>query len=465
MINSSSLNSTTGTSNTLANTPTISSPGIGSGLDVNTIVSKLMDVAQIPVTLLQKQQTTLQTQLSDYSQLANALSTFQTSMQNLNSLSKFATYTAQSNNTAAITATATNDASPGQHTLVVQQLASAHSIASAAFADSSSSINASGTLKLSVGSDSFNISVVSPNDTLAGISSAINSAADNTGVKASIINVDNGSGGSASRLVLTAIQSGLNHAITLTDTTGNVASQLNQNIQLTAAQDAKFTLDGFLVTRDSNIISDSLQGVTLNLLQGGGATSIITLTNDTKTSTTNIQNFVNNYNTLIQRLNSLSTGELQGDNSLLNIKNSLRGILNTAASVSGSFSRLSDIGITTQSDNTLSVNQTTLTRVLNNNFSDVAKLFATPNQGVAALFSNLATQLTSSNGVVSIRQAGINSRINNLTTQITQKQARIATLQQQYLNQFNSINNIVSKFQSTGTFLTQQIAALRPKSD
>jgi flagellar hook-associated protein 2 len=188
----------------------ISSPGIGSGLDINSIISKLMQLERRPLDNLEQKESEYQAQLSAYGKIKSSLSKMQTALDDLRFESRYLDSTASSSNEDAFSATADSSAAAGSYAVVVNNLATAHKVASATIADSETALG-TGSLDISVGGDSFSVTIDSSNNTLSGIRSAINNATDNTGVTATIINDANGG-----HLVLSSDDTGTSNALGIT---------------------------------------------------------------------------------------------------------------------------------------------------------------------------------------------------------------------------------------------------------
>lgn len=380
----------------------ISSPGIGSGLDVQGLVSKLVAAEGDPVTQrLDTKETTLQAKLSAFGALKSSLASFQGSLSSLTSLSSFGTRSATSSNTDLFSATVTNAAVAGNYQIEVQQLAKAQSLQSGAFTDTTSAIG-TGTLTFQFGDSTKaaqTITIDSSNNSLQGIRDAVNAA--NIGVRASIVYGNSGyqlvfsstETGTANSLKISVVENpadGTNTDMTglsqfAYDPTAAVGSGKNMT-ESVAAKDAIVAIDGITVTRSTNTISDAVAGVTLNLKsEAPGSPATLSIALD-KTSVTNaINGFVTSYNNLIGNINKLTAynadtkqaGLLIGDSTVRTISSRLSSLLtNTVDGLDGAYRALVDIGITTQSDGTLAVDSTKLDTALTNNFDDIGRIFA-----------------------------------------------------------------------------------------
>lgn len=444
----------------------ISAAGVGSGLDINSIISQLMALERRPLSALQSKQATFESQLSAYGRLKSALSMFQSAMEALSATSKLKHYQASSSDEDVLTVSASAEASPGTFQVVVSsQLAQNHKLASSAYTDASTVVG-TGTLTISVGSESFSVAIDSSNNTLAGIRDAINAAADNTGVSATIINVTGGS-----RLVLTAEASGAANALTVAvsgDGDGNDAnaSGLSNLIwsaagtknlsQVDAAQDAAFTVDGFAATSASNTVTDVIPGVTLNLKAAGTVT--VTVERDDAKITETVQGFVDAYNALRKSINDLRAGDLKGDLALNSIQAGLLSVINTPPSgITGSYRYLSEIGVSIQKDGTMTLDAGALTDAVSADFSGVAELFANDDQGFAYRLKAAVTGYLAVDGIVDAREDGLNSRIDSVQDRIAALQVRMELVEKRLRAQYSALDALLGSIRSTGEYLTRQL--------
>ena len=390
----------------------ITSAGIGSGIDINSLVSGLVQSTGAPqLNLLAKQEATLTNQLTAVGSLQGALSSLQGSLSGLTSLSGFQSLTATSSNSALYTATAASGATVGTHRVEVDGLASAQQIASGDFASTKTAVG-TGTLTFQFGTydstantfspntsaASANLTINSSNNSLQGICDAVNKA--NMGVSASIVNDGNGN-----RLIFTSANSGAANSLKVTvggdadgnntdntglsqlayDPTATAGSGKNMT-QTTAAANASLLVDGIAVTSATNTVAGAIPNVTLNLLSSApNSPSTLTVGQNNSAVTTNLQSFVTSYNALYSTMSSLGDynaatqtgGPLLGDSTLLNIRNSVQSTLgNIVANLGGSYNSLASIGITTQKDGTLSLDTNALNNALTQNQNAVGMVFA-----------------------------------------------------------------------------------------
>jgi len=433
---------------------TITAPGIGSGLDVNSIITQLMALERRPLDALDSRKSQVNSQISAYGKLKSALATLQSAMSKLASADKFQIFRSASANEAVLTATAGPGAAAGTIDVLVTRLAARHKLASNALASSTSAVG-TGTLAIAVGGESFEVSTAAGNDTLAALRDAINSAPDNTGVTATIL-----SGVDGARLILTAKESGTANALTLS---GSLAAALGAT-EVAAASDAILKVDGFDVVSESNQVTGVVAGVTLNLKAVSPdplVATTITFDRDDEAIQKSVQEFADAFNALRDTIAGLRKKELSGDFSLTSIENSLVGVLGNGAELPGAaFSYLAEIGVSLDKNGKLQVDATRLANSMNVDFSGVTKLFADGTEGFAKRLSDLAGQLISVDGVLAQREEGLNTRIRSMTSQRDQIERRLAITEQRLRAQFTALDTLVAQMQSTSAFLTQRLSSL-----
>ena len=447
----------------------ITSAGIGSGIDIEGLISKLISAEGAPVTTrLNKQEAGLQADLSAYGNLKSALSTFQTSVQSLKDTSSFQPRTATSSNVDLFTVSATQSAVPSSYSIKVEQLAGAAKIRSGDFASDGSKAGA-GTLAISLGSTSFNITV-GADSTLANIRDSINQATDNPGISASLIKVDSGT-----QLILTSGKVGAANTITIsaTDSDANDGNDLTRLATtnfttVQAPQDSIIYVDQQKVTRNSNSLTDVINGVTLTLNKADvNTTGTVTVDLDKSTVKSNVNGFVQAYNALADTISNLSSydqstktaGPLFGDAATRGIKNQLRLILSSPVQGASTFSTLAELGITTNKAGDLVVDSAKLDTAISSDFSSVSKLFSSTD-GVAKRFDTALTNYLSSSGSLSSSIDGVNTVIKGIGDQRTRLSAKLTADETRYRKQFTAMDTLVSQLQATSSFLTQQLSGL-----
>jgi len=442
----------------------------GSVIDVSSLVSQLVAAAQAPQEALINSQTQAVTsEMSSVGQLKSALSTFQSSLASLDTPSAFGALSATSSNPAAFTATVGSGATLGSYSVSISQLAQAEQIVSSTAYSSSSAAVGTGTLQLSLGGSSFTVSIGSGNDTLSGIAAAINAASGNPGIEASVI-----TGTSGAHLVLTSTLTGAANTISVAETDGGTGlaaltygSGSSNYTQQAAAQNASFSIAGIGYTSPSNSVTTALSGVTLTL-QATTSAATLTVADNTSTIESNIKAFVTAYNTLQSSLTQLggydattnTAGPLMGNAALTDaesqIQAALYGIVDTG---SGTYNTLASIGITSNSDGSLSLNPAQLAAALNGDFSAVSSLFSGKG-GVATSLNDVLNNELGGNGPIASLSQSLVHQNDALTQQSQQLTQQMSALSASLTQQYSALNALLSQLQTTSSYLTQAFATL-----
>ena len=439
----------------------ITSLGVGSGLDLEALVQNLIAAESRPIQLLESRKANIDLKISGYGQVQSALSEFQAAVTALNTAEAFRGISATSSDDSVLTASAAQSAVPGSNEIVVTQLAQSNKQATQSFISESEEIG-TGQLSFTVGSENFTVDITSENNTLAAIRYAINAENDNTSIQASIINIDEGS-----KLILTATESGAVNQInfTVTDDDTNNAddaglSQLVFGIQeIDQAQDATIEVDGFAVTRPSNQISDVIQGITLELTGTGTAT--ISATEDLGIAKTTIESLVNAYNTLTSTLAVQRESTLSGENTLLNIESRIRQLFSNSYNDSTSnINYLFQVGLSFDRDGVLSFDSEEFDSAVATDFTDIQALFTNSENGFIALLEDVVEGYTESEGILTARTDGLNDEKESIDEDIERIELRLESTEARLRAQFSSLDTLLNQLNSTSAFLTQQLANL-----
>ncbi len=497
----------------------ITVPGIGSGLEVNSIVEQLIEAERAPKgTRIDLKEARLQAQLSGYGSLKSALSQFRDVTSRLSSPTTFKAQSVSVSNPELFEASASSIATPGDYSVEVTQLAQSHSLATQAF-ENLSDVVGNGTLTLqfgttdydpgtdfATGDDSYNgftlnadkealtLTLDSTNNTLEGVRDAVNNA--NAGINASIVN-----DGSGYRLVLNSEESGADNSLQITvadeddsgDGQGNVdnngLSRLAFNAdathleQIQAGQDAQINVNGLTITRPSNSVTGVIPGVTLDLLKAEpDKPAQLSVSPDTASARTAIDDFVASYNELRETLSSLTrlnveTGEkgaLLGDAAVRNVSSRIRREMNEAiASLGADFKTLADIGITTQDTGALAIDEETLQAALDDNPEAIALLFAgeaatedesaddsLTTSGIADRLDALLTGMLEDDGLLEAKTEGIQSSIDSVTAERARLETRLTDMEDRLRSQFTSLDVLLGQLRNTSDFLTSQLDTL-----
>lgn len=453
----------------------ITSTGLATGMNINGIVKQLVSAeGQAAKGVLDRQQSRIDTRLSGLGKLKGALAAFQTVLKKLDALETFSARKVSLSSESAVAVKADRTAAVGSYDIEVLSLARAEKMVSAGWS-SSDAIVGTGTLTLGVGGRSFDVTIDASNNTLAGIRDAINNAAGNIGISATIVNADDGSGGSLSKLVLTAKETGTAHglSVSINDADGNDsdASGLSGLMftQLVAAQDAVIRVDGQTITRSSNTISDAVTGLTFNLKALTGSPVVAEVRADTEEVVKALQGFVDGYNSLRQVMSDLArydpaskkSSELTGDATLRNLQQQLRRDLTApVATARAGIDALADIGIEIDRYGAMKLNTVRLNEAMKDDPTVVADLFRSAD-GISTRAGATIHEYLKPAGILDTQTRSMNEQKRQIADRRAALETRLAKLEEQYLKQFNKMDQIVAGYQSTGNYLAAQLAGLR----
>jgi flagellar hook-associated protein 2 len=455
----------------------ISVAGVGSGLDVSSIISQLMAVERQPLARLESQQTSFQSRLSAFGQIKSALSKLQDAAATLAKPATFSATTASAGDTKAFTVSSTPSAQTGSYNIEVTALARAQRVATSATA--APTVGA-GDLTISLGryaeDGSFTPAVdgektisLAAGASLADLRDAINAA--NAGVSAQIIN-----NGTVNQLVVSSKETGAANAFMLSGTgdlagfdfdLGNPASTLTS---VQEATDARLSIDGLAITRSTNTVTDAIEGVTLKLAKLTDGETAMTVDRDDETAKKAIEAFATAYNELNTLIRSQTAynaetrkgGTLNGDAGARAIQAQLRSVFaNPLSGLSGA-TMLSDAGIKIGTDGKMSVDSAKLAAALADPTKKIGELFAGNGtiDGLATTMEKRIKSMLDTDGLLTSRTEGINRSIKALDDRKAALEVRLEIVQARYTAQFTALDAAMASMSSTSAFLTQQLAII-----
>jgi len=452
----------------------------GSGIDVQSTVDALLEIEAAPEKQLQDQVTTLDTQNSALQTLESDLEALQQSVWQLTGVSGgFGSLSVSSSDNDVVSATAANGTTAGTHTVQVNSLATTAAEYSTSFSSSSATLS-TGSFDLLVGTASdtnqpvtISIDADDGTNTLTGLADYINQ--HDLGVTASVV-----TDASGARLALVSQTSGSAGALTISnDTTGTSGDGMGFTQAVDASgdalgADASLTVDGIPITSSSNTVTGVISGVTLTLSSTSSSPVTIQVQPDPATVATDINDFVSAYNTVISDINtqnaydtSTSTaGTLLGDSGMDLVQGQLLSDVSSSITGNSGYVNLASIGISLQSDGTLSVDSTALNNALSNNFAAVQNLFqSTSPDGVAQTLNQDLLKLTSpATGPLYVEINGNKQEIDDLNDQITDFQSYLQDREQQLLTEYSQINTTLEELPQTLASINAQLDALSGKS-
>lgn len=374
----------------------LSSPGVGSGLDVKAIVDAYVKAEITPAqSRHDKKLTFVNTELSAIGQLKSALSSLQTSLTKLSDLSQFYTMKYSSSDTDALSANITSEALKGTYQIEIQKLAQQQSLASAYIPDVANV--GSGAITINFGTYNgdkttfttnasvppVTINIAPSSSNLISIRDAINKSS--AGVTASIVQDNQGS-----RLTLTSPQTGENVAMKIS---GDIAALnydpttgVNAMTETVAAQNSLVKVNGLILNQSSNQLKDAISGVTLSLKQAQLGKNVTLTIDDNKDQVSLLLNdFIKQYNDSMTFLTNLTGynaetkqgGMFQGDPQFRNLKLNLNKWATTPLTNNNTVIKtLADLGITTNRQGLLEINKDIYAKALADNYKEIGTLFA-----------------------------------------------------------------------------------------
>lgn len=459
--------------------------GIGSGLDIRSIVDALVNADKAPKEAqLNRLERATTTKVSALGQFRSAMAAFQTSLTDLNKASLFQQRSAVSANADVFTATAGSKAIAGNYDVKVLNIATSSKIALAGV-DSPETVVGTGTLDIHVGNGApLQVTIGEGQDTLAGIRDAINLAGKDSGLTATIVNDPNGTGGA--RLVLSSATTGAGNDITVSSTAGasgdlslldfpasngTVTPERAPRV-LAAAQDASFSVDGIMLSSASNTIENAIEGVSLTLKapSAAGENVALAVSEDREAVKTSLTVFVDAYNKLIGTIGSLTkvtpvggddsapvTGGLVGDSSVRSFMSGIRSDM--TAPGDGELRILADMGITTDRDGKLTIDEAKLDGMIETGV-DKLGAFLTGDTGLLARLEARVKPYTETGGLLDSRTKALQNTISNVSEQREALGRRTAQLESRLLAQFNAMDSLVGQLTGTSNYLGSVLDSL-----
>jgi flagellar hook-associated protein 2 len=469
----------------------ISSPGVGSGLDVNSIVTQLVAIEKQPLQALQTKASTLQSQLSLYGTIKSQVSALKDAASTLASATSWASQAATSSNTAAATVAVGSTASSTSFGLDITRLAQSQTTASRTITAGSSLGAGSGTGQLSIqlgswgplGAGPFvpgagaavNINV-SETDTYTTIANAINAA--NAGVKATVLKVGNNE-----RLSFQSTTSGSDAGFSIASNGGfaaldslsftSLSNGSESALGMESSQsglNATLKINGVSVESATNTVTDVVPGVTLSLLQTTtvGSPVQINVAQDKVALQKNIQSFADAYSALNKTLADSTkyvqggrSGALQGDSTTVGLQSLMRKVIGSS-STGSTYARLSEVGLEQQTDGSLKLNTTKLATAMGD-VSNLQKLFTTNNansatNGFGLKLRDLASGLLAADGTVSNKSTALQGAISRNGKDQDRVNDRAAVVEKRLRAQYSALDAQMAKMSGLSSYVTAQLA-------
>ncbi|EOD80197.1 Flagellar hook-associated protein FliD [Grimontia indica] len=442
----------------------LSATGLGSGMDINSMVSKIVEAERAPKQeRIVKGLNDVETNISAYGRLKTSLDTMKDLMYDFRRNNTFAARSTVSSNEEAVSASADHQAVTGVYSIDVQQLAQSHKLVSDGL-DAKADFGA-GQITLSLGGRTTTIDIDENSSSLLDIVRTINSSANNPGIKASVINDDSGA-----RLILGGDKTGVDNQISVSVNAPvtsplqalayDPASPSNSMNEMQAALDARILIDGLAsVSSDTNTFSDAIRGVNIDVSQLTSPSNgpvIVTVDEDRDTVKGSLEEFVDAYNAFYQVTKALSKydpetqqgGPLVGDSVIRSAVNQMRSLFSTPIEgAPDSLKTLSELGISTTMDGRLEINYNLLDKQLTRNFGALEGFFG-GNQGFARKVEETVQNFTGVGGAIRNRESSLGDQRMRLQDEQQTLDRRMEDLENRTLKQFSAMDNAMAEMQS-----------------
>lgn len=463
--------------------------GIGSGLDIRSMVDALVNAEKAPKTAqLNRLEKATTAKFSGVGQFRSALSTFQTALKGLNDGTLFSKRSAVSAQPDIFTVTSTSKAVAGNYNIQVSNLAQSSKVALHGVPNATDPVG-SGSLSISVGEgEPLNVVIEEGKNNLSDIRDAINAAGKEAGLSATIVNDPNGEGGA--RLILSSTATGagndikvvanpadgglsvLNFPPALSDPDDPMAARA-----ISTAADARFSIDGISLTSKTNTVTEAIDGVSITLKSSQSKEDIaankmvaLDVAQDWEGVKASLTEFVDSYNKMMGTIGSLTrvtsvggdsgqplTGALVGDASVRSFTNSMRSVLGSQSE--GDIRMLADLGISTQRDGTLKIDDTRLDKMLETNFDKIGD-FLSGGKGLMTRLESQVKPYTETGGLLESRTKSLQNTLSSVTEQREQLTRRTSQLETRLLAQFNAMDAMIGQLSSTSNYLTGVLESL-----
>jgi flagellar hook-associated protein 2 len=434
--------------------PSITFGGVGSGIDTESIISGLLSASQGPINRVKSQQTQTQSAVTSMSDVGNLLGKLKDALLALDTTQEVGSFKAASDN-KAVAVTASGAARPGSFKVDVTQLASAYKAYTnpLGVTQSNQALNQAGTLKLSVGGNTADLSIAAT-DTLDQVISKVNAS----GLRVSASSFFDGS---QFRMQLRGLDTGLENDVTVVETGTTLGFAANTK---STGKDAKLTIDGFAVTSKSNQVQGVIGGVTLALADlSNGTPATVSVESDSKGFSDKLTNLVSAYNAVVNKVHTeagfgsikANNPELSGDTALRSVTSRLNDVL-TRTVGTGKFQTLRSIGIELNNNGTLKLNSANLEAALAADPEAVTRVIAGDDntvKGIADLMSTATQDMLSAKGSIQSRQDGLSARQKFLTDRAELEQKRLDRMEEQLRKQFTQMDGVVAANNQQLSFL------------
>lgn len=456
-------------------TGTISTLGVGSGLQLQDILDQLRAIDQQGVDAKKTEITTLNTQIDEFTTVNNKLLDLKSAALDLSLSGTYLGRTVSSSDETAITATVLEGTTAKTSSVQVTNLAQQSSwMSSSGFASEDANIaSADATLTIQLGdtvpAQQLQLDVTA-GTTLAQLVDDINNDTNNPGLTASIVN-DGLDPANPYKLVLQSDATGEDNRISILQQLPDAVLAESASQSAADSLNAQLTVDGISYQRQTNTIDDVIPGVTMSL-KGVGSASIA-VEGDSAGLHDKITALVQAYNDVVQEVGSKDSYDtttqkfgILANTTIRDLPYDLENLMtsgNTADST-GTVKNLFDLGMGFNRDGSISIDDATLSAAISDHADEVKAFFLGDSskdiEGFADKVNNRLRTLTGSTGVVAGEKTAAQSRITDLKNQIDEDTARLDKKYDQMTQQFVALDSYMSQMTSLSSFLTGQFNSI-----
>lgn len=451
---------------------TITSLGVGSGLDLNGLLDQLQSAERQKLSPVTERKSDEQSKISAYGRLQSTLGRLQEAVAGINDPSVF---NSQKSEVSGDSFTATTDetANAGRYEVTVNQLASAGSVASNSVAQDAVVATGDTTLTLNFGATYTNgefddtaapLSTYTLNiaggSTLQDVRDQINDDAE-SGVTASIVN-----DGTGYRLALSTKETGEEASIIGFE---GLDSLSMDDATLRAGKDAELNVNGIAITSRTNQVEEAIQGVTIDLVSTSDEPISLTIDRDKDALREAVDNFVATYNEMKSTVGRMtayngeeeSSGELIGDRTVRTIEQRLRRDMSDSVA-GGEFELLSQFGISLNERGRLDVDDSKLDEAIANNPQGLTEFFAGDSEeaGWAGRLNATLDTMLSGDGIVQNSIESAEQRVENLDNRLMRMETSIERTVERYRKQFGQLDGMVAQMNQMSSYLAQQLMVM-----
>ena len=428
--------------------------GLVSGIDTGAMISSLVAAAAKPLNVNKAQKATAEDRKDAYDTLGSRLDALATALADLDTLEEFRSVTGTTGDDSALGITVAGDAVVGRFSVKVNQLAAAAMTVSEGFAsEEDTGTIATGTLRITVGSTATDITVGTSESSLNGLAEAINDQV--SGVTAYVM--ETGDATQPYRLVISGNDTGSENAISI-DTSGLDSSTgtVPTMTEVTAAQDALLEVNGITITSSQNEVAGAIQGVTFNAREVTSTAVTVNVARDTDSMATKMKAVVTAYNAVMSYVRGQKAynpdedirGAFVGESQVNSVTQSMQSLIASQFTGTGTLDTLSSIGITTEQNGDLALDEDVLSATLTSDFEDVVSLFTTESTGVAAMLTTMIEGFTGETGTVTGRSDSLETQLETFDERIADFEDNLEKYQARMEKQFTNMEIAMSRFQS-----------------